>query len=109
MLVRITCVVAVLLLSWLHRTVTMEEYKKLCICEQREEGSPATTPRQGQVKWGGRGEGGANTAQLTSVLILKLKTSYWLKLVFYAFIILAGFQLETQKLLNISTSNVIIE
>ena len=69
----------------------------------REEGSTATAPRQGQVKWGEGGEGGEPTltAQLTSVLILKLKTSYWLKLVFYAFIILTGFQLgETQRLSN---------
>ena len=64
------------MLSCYSLPVRMEEYKKLCICEQRASGG-----------------GGAvvvvvaNTDQLTSLLRLKLKTSYWLKLVFYAFII----------------------
>ena len=69
---------------------------------RRRAAQPASVVTAGSSK-GGRegGEGGANTAQLTSVLILKLKTSYWLKLVFYAFIILTGFQLgETQRLSN---------
>ena len=80
------------MLSCYSLPVRVEEYKKLCICEQREGGgqhSHRTTAGSSKVG-GGRGGGGwwpTLTAQLTPLLILKLKTSYWLKLVFYAFII----------------------